>query len=106
MNATTSRPLQPFLHDSVVLLSAPTQVWSCADGTVDGHGIHGFHHSDVRILDRIELTVDGLTPEHIATASADAASAVFTSLARNVDGATADPRVRVDRTRDVRAGRL
>ena len=102
VTATMTQPLQPLLHDSVVLLAAPSQVWSRADGEVDGHGIHGFYHSDVRVLGRIELTVDGCTPEHIATAARDAANAVFTSLARTVDDRTADPRVRVDRARTVR----
>lgn len=101
-----THPLQPLLHDSVVVLTAPSQAWSTADGAVDGVGIHGFFHSDLRVLDRIELAVAGSTLEHIATAGPDAATAVFTSLARGLDDATADPRVRVERTREVRAGIL
>ena len=101
-----THPHQPALHDGVVLLTAPSQAWSRADGTMDGTGIDGFSHGDVRLLDRIELTVDGLAPLHVATASADAASAVFTSLARHEDDASAAPRVRLDRTRTVDAGRL
>lgn len=100
------QPLQPLLHDSVVVLTAPSQAWSTADGTVDGRGIHGFYHSDLRVLGGIALTVGGAVPEHIATGSPDAATAVFTSLARGIDDRTADPRVRVDRTREVRAGSL
>jgi glycogen debranching enzyme len=99
-------PLQPLLHDSVVVLTAPSQAWSRADGTVDGRGIHGFYHSDVRVLGEIGLTVGGSLPEHIATACPDAATAVFTSLARGIDDATADPRVRIDRMREVHAGSL
>jgi len=101
-----THPLQPLLHDSVVVLTAPSQAWSTADGDVDGVGIHGFFHSDLRVLDRIGLTVAGSTLEHIATAGPDAATAVFTSLARGLDDSTADPRVRVERTREVRAGVL
>ncbi|MFF1879550.1 glycogen debranching N-terminal domain-containing protein [Leifsonia sp. NPDC058230] len=99
-------PLQPLLHDSVVVLTAPSQAWSTADGTVDGRGIHGFYHSDVRVLSEIGLRVGDAETEHIATGGPDAATAVFTSLARGVDDATADPRVRVDRIREVRAGAL
>ena len=91
-NAPMTQPLQPLLHDSVVLLTAPSQAWSAADGTVDGSGIHGFYHSDLRVLDRIVLTIGGDQPEHIATAGPDAATAVFTALARRIDDATADPR--------------
>jgi glycogen debranching enzyme len=101
-----TQPLQPLLHDSVVVLTAPSQAWSTADGTVDGRGIHGFYHSDLRVLGGIGLTIDGALPEHIATGSPDAATAVFTSLARAIDDHTADPRVRIDRTRQVVAGSL
>lgn len=107
-----TQPLQPLLHDSVVVLTAPSQAWSAADGSVDDGGIHGFYHSDLRILDRILLGVGAddagrpVEPEHIATAAPDASTAVFTSLARRIDDATADPRVRIDRTRTVGAGRL
>ncbi|WP_374009394.1 glycogen debranching N-terminal domain-containing protein [Leifsonia sp. LS-T14] len=109
-----TQPLQPLLHDSTVVLTAPSQAWSAPDGQIDGRtagslggrGIHGFHHSDLRVLDRILLTVGGAAPEHIATAGPDAATATFTSLARAIDDATADPRVRIDRTRRVRPGVL
>lgn len=101
-----TQPLQPLLHDSVVVLTAPSQAWSTADGTVDGMGIHGFYHSDLRVLGGIGLTIDGALPEHIATGSPDAATAVFTSLARGLDDHTADPRVRIERTREVLAGSL
>ncbi|WP_460631216.1 glycogen debranching N-terminal domain-containing protein [Leifsonia lichenia] len=94
------------MHDSVVVLTAPSQAWSTADGTVDGRGIHGFYHSDLRVLGGIGLTIDGAEPEHIATGSPDAATAVFTSLARTIDDHTADPRVRIDRARQVVAGSL
>ncbi|WP_223695283.1 glycogen debranching N-terminal domain-containing protein [Leifsonia poae] len=101
-----TQPLQPLLHDSVVVLTAPSQAWSATDGTVDGCGIHGFYHSDVRVLSEIGLTVGGAVTEHIATAGPDAGTAVFTSLARPLDDTTADPRVRVERVRTVEAGAL
>lgn len=101
-----TKPLQPLLHDSVVVLTAPSQVWSADDGSVDGHGVHGFYHSDVRVLSDILLTIDDERPEHIATSTPNAATAVFTSLARSIDDASADPRVRVDVMREVTAGRL
>jgi glycogen debranching enzyme len=104
--STMTQPLQPLLHDSVVVLTAPSQAWSAPDGRIDGHGIHGFYHSDLRVLDRVLLTIGGAAPEHIATAGPDAATSVFTGLARGLDDATADPRVRVDRTRRVHAGSL
>jgi len=103
---TMTQPLQPLLHDSVVVLTAPSQAWSAADGRIDGHGIHGFYHSDLRVLDHVLLSVGGAVPEHIATASPDAATTVFTALARGIDDATADPRVRIGQRRTVAAGSL
>lgn len=98
--------LQPLLHDSLVLLAAPSQAWSASHGDMDGSGIQGFYHSDVRVLSEVEFRVGGVQTEHIATTSVDAATATFTSLARNVDDRTADPRTRVDRTRTISAGSL
>jgi glycogen debranching enzyme len=99
-----SAPLQPLLHDSVVALAAPTQVWSSPSGTVGERPIHGLYHSDVRVLDRIVLGIDGSAIEPIATEHRDAASLAFIALARGLDDATADPRVRVEVTRTVTPG--
>ncbi|WP_285115296.1 glycogen debranching N-terminal domain-containing protein [Leifsonia sp. fls2-241-R2A-40a] len=101
-----TQPLQPLLHDSVVVLTAPSQAWSAGDGRIDGYGIHGFYHSDVRVLDRVLLTVGDGPTEHIATAGPEASTAVFTALARGLDDATADPRVRIEQTRTVRSASL
>ena len=34
-------PLQPFLNDAVIVLRAPTQVWSGRDGDLGEASIHG-----------------------------------------------------------------
>ncbi len=96
-----TQPHQPLLHDSVVQLAAPSQAWSAHDGDIRAHGIQGFYHSDLRVLDELRLTVSGTAPEHIATSTPDAATTVFTSLARGIDDESADPRVRVERRRTV-----
>ncbi|HEV7185542.1 MAG TPA: glycogen debranching N-terminal domain-containing protein [Leifsonia sp.] len=101
-----TQPHQPLLHDSVVLLATPSQAWSSRDGDICAHGIQGFYHSDLRVLDELRLTVAGTTPEHIATSTVDAATTVFTSLARGIDDGTADPRVRVERRRTVQTDSL
>ncbi len=95
---------QPFLHEAVVLLSAPSQSWSGPDGDIGKAPIHGFYHADARILSKSALQVGGAAPESIAFSLADAAVGTFVSVARNVDGPGADPRVRVDRSRQVRDG--
>lgn len=96
-----TQPHQPLLHDSIVLLATPSQAWSAPDGDICAHGIQGFYHSDLRVLDQLILTVAGASPEHIATSPVDAATTVFTALARGIDDETADPRVRVERRRAV-----
>jgi glycogen debranching enzyme len=106
MTTTMTKTFQPLLHDSVVLLAAPSQAWSNTDGDMYGYGIQGFYHSESRILSEIALLVDGSQPEHLSNAIVDATTATFVSLARNVDDHTADPRVRIDRTRRIGDGSL
>ena len=98
--------LQPLLHNSAVLLAAPSQAWSANNGDMFGHGIQGFYHSDVRVLSGIDLNVGGESAEHIATTTLGPASTTFTSLARHIDDHTADPRVRIDRERSIAPGSL
>ncbi len=59
-------PRQPWLHDLTLVLAAPTQVWSGADGQVRPGGMHGVLHSDRRLLDRLVLLVDGHEPQPVA----------------------------------------
>ena len=100
-----SKFLQPLLHEAIVVLAAPTQVWSAADGRMNG-GIHGVYHSDNRVLSSYALTVGGTAPEPISQDSVSASAARFVALARNIDDASADPRVRVETLREVSAGRM
>ncbi len=98
--------LQPLLHDSLVLLRAPSQAWSSASGDMAGSGIHGFYHGDSRVLSELVLTVGGDRPEAISRTVHGAGAATFASLARGIDDRTADPRVRLDRARRVEEGRI
>jgi glycogen debranching enzyme len=98
MNAST-HPVQPLLHDELVVLRAPTQVWSAQDGSIGAAPIHGFYYSDLRVVDAHELMVGGTAPDHLATASTSADTATFQSLVRNLDDPTPDPGVRASLTR-------
>lgn len=108
------QPLQPFLHDLVGQVAAPTQVWSPHDGQVvppvDGPaGLGGLLHSDVVVLSRLEATVDGDGGTPVAHRTLPDGSTVFTALLRRLDAEhadTSDPHVRLDRTRAVAPGRL
>ncbi|WP_205111514.1 glycogen debranching N-terminal domain-containing protein [Subtercola frigoramans] len=94
------------LNDDLVLLSAPTQLWSSSDGEVGSKPIHGFYHSESRVFSSISLTVGGEVPEPIAQHLRRAGAASFVSLLRRLDGPGADPRVRLDRARVIGDGTL
>ena len=111
-----SQPRQPFLHDLAILVAAPSQVFSADHGGI-GHetgptGVQGLWHADIRVLSGLALTLDGATPEHIATrslpADEDGDGLVFSYLPREIaDGRSADPSpVRLDVERRLAAGRL
>lgn len=91
---------QPALHDSVAILRAPCQAWSASNGEFTG-GAHGFYVGDRRLVSRSSLTVGGEPPLAVSDAVCGVGEARFVSLARNVDDATPDPRVRMVRTRTV-----
>ena len=113
-----SQPRQPFLHDLVTTFVAPTQVLSDRSGRIGSAGMpvgaEGVLHADVRVLSAVELTVDGAPGEHIATQilrpGPDGSTGVmFSYLLRHVGpelAETPDPQVRLDRERQVRAGRV
>ena len=108
------QPLQPFLHDLVGQVAAPTQVWSRGDGQVvpraDGAAdVAGLVHADVVLLSGLEARVDGDPGVPVAHRSLPDGREVFTSLLRQLDAQhadTGDPRVRLDRTRGVAPGRM
>ena len=100
------RRLQPWLHDLVVALAAPTQVWSGPDGQVRAQGAQGAYHGDVRVLSRAELTVDGVEPAPVLVSADGAGGAVAVGVARLLGDPGPDPTVRVDRHRTVLPGRM
>lgn len=99
-------PLQPLLHDSTVLLRAPSQAWSAADGEMGSAPIHGFYHGDRRVLAGLSVRVGGSLPEAISGARDGASSARFVALVRALDDASADPKLRLVRSRTIEAGVL
>jgi hypothetical protein len=109
------QPRQPFLHDLVCTLAAPTQAWSAYDGQIgatgDAIGAQGVLHADVRVLSAVELLANGRRPEHIATI-VEGGITRFTYAYRGTDGSVnadaghPDELVRIDRLRRVEAGEL
>ena len=105
------QPRQPFLHDLVCTLAAPTQAWSAYDGQIGSAGravgIQGVLHADVRVLAAAELLAGGQPPEHIATLD-ETDGTLFVYLWRYAADRQANPdaAVRIDRIRRVRPGRV
>ncbi|OCG73515.1 glycogen debranching N-terminal domain-containing protein [Microbacterium sediminis] len=96
---------QPLLDRERVVLAAPTQVWSSRDGDAWDMPVHGLFHGDSRILSGLRLRVSGEVPEAIGHYGWSGELA-FEGIVRAVDDPTPDPRVRVLRTRSVRAGEV
>ena len=84
-------PVQPLLSDELVVLRAPTQVWSAPDGTIGSRPIHGVYYSDLRVISNFAVRIAGAAPEVIASAPAGADTCTFTSIVRSIDEASPDP---------------
>ncbi|SEB47209.1 Glycogen debranching enzyme (alpha-1,6-glucosidase) [Paramicrobacterium humi] len=97
---------QPLLNDATIVLRAPTQVWSDATGDMGDAAIHGVYHADTRVLSAARLSVGGQRPETIATQPRGASGITHVALLRGLDDPTPDPRVRLERVRDVTAGEI
>ena len=96
--------LQPLLADETVVLRAPVQAWSGADGSMGTRPIHGAYVSDTRFLSRLTVTFDGQPAEHIATVPRGADGVDFVGILRHADDPTADPRTVVTQRRGVTDG--
>ncbi|MFG3065405.1 glycogen debranching N-terminal domain-containing protein [Streptomyces sp. NPDC048231] len=103
--AHTTEGLQPFLHDAVVSLYAPSFVISRGDGQLDG-GADGFFHGDGRALSRLTTTVDGIALTPVAGGFREADRAEFQAILRGLGEVTPDPAVALHRRRTVTSGQL
>ena len=97
-------PLQPLLHNALVVLKAPTQAWSDELGDMGAQTVHGLYHSNTRVIDRLTLRVEGHELEQLRASEGDASTTTFTTLLRGLRGELADPRFRVERRRTVAEG--
>lgn len=97
---------QPFLHDLLATLQAPTQVWSGRDGQVRADGAQGVYHGDVRVLSVAVVRVGAEEPEALSSAPAGTGRSHIVAVTRAVDGPGADPTARLDRYRQVVAGEV
>ena len=98
---------QPWLHELVTALSAPTAVLSESSGQIRALGAHGVLHADIRVLSAAVLTVGGAEPSAVSGGITGARTARFTGVARALgDDWTVDPTVQIDRERIVTPGEV
>ncbi|WP_260859492.1 glycogen debranching N-terminal domain-containing protein [Streptomyces cupreus] len=97
--------LQPFLHDAVVTLCAPSLVISQASGQFSG-GADGFYHGDRRALSRLMVAAEGIALAPVHGGLRGAHRADFRAILRGVGEVTADPAVALHRRRRTAAGRM
>lgn len=97
--------LQPFVHDAVVSVCAPSLVVSHSDGQLDG-GADGFYHGDTRALARLTVAVEPSTLAPVSGGLEGADQAGFRAVVRGLGEVTADPVVALHRRRTVSSGRL
>ncbi len=99
-------PLQPLLNDAVIVLRAPTQVWSDRTGDIGAADVHGIYHGDVRHVRALSLTCGESAIEWISVAPDGPSRTVFGGLVRGLDDPTPDPKLRLLRDRRVADGRV
>ena len=98
--------LQPFLHQLIPTLMAPTQVWSDRDGQVRAEGAQGVFHGDLRVLTHAVVTIDGIEPEPLSASHAGPGRSEAVAAVRPIDGDGADPTTWLRRRTTVRPGRV
>src|ERR1700761_9235068 len=89
---------QPWLHDLVTVLSAPTVMLSEPSGQIrNGSNGEGVLHADVRVLSRAVLTVGGSEPTPIGSGLDGAQLAWFVAGPRGLGDDIVDPTGRIGR---------
>lgn len=92
---------QPFLHDQVILVSAPMMAICPPSGQIDGTGAGGLFTADRRVLSVLRVEVDGREPEPIH-AELDAGNAArFVAGLRYTGAPTPDLVLRLERRRTI-----
>lgn len=97
--------LQPFLHDKVITLYAPSLVVSREDGQLSS-GVDGFYHGDRRALSHLTVAAEGTTLAPVQGRLRGADHADFRAILRGLGEETADPAVALHRSRSTRPGRV
>jgi glycogen debranching enzyme len=95
---------QPWLHNLITVLSAPTMVLSERDGQLRRSGAQGALHAHSRVLSQAILEINGAEPAAISSGLQSAGTALFACIPRQTAADSADPAMWATRQRTVRPG--
>ncbi|MBB2987987.1 amylo-alpha-1,6-glucosidase [Terracoccus luteus] len=98
-------PRQPWLHELSIVVNGNATALSDRSGDMESGTAHGWFVDDRRVLSRLVLEVDGERPSPVAGRASGATGAYSTS-ARSLGDAGADPTVQVVRERRLAPGSL
>jgi glycogen debranching enzyme len=97
---------QPWLHELVTTLSAPTAALSERSGQIRATGAQGVLHADARVLSAAVLEVGAAEPAPLSSGLLAADTALFVGACRGLGDDGPDPTVRVERERTVSPGQV
>lgn len=97
---------QPWLHDLITVLSAPTMALSERSGQMRGSGAQGVLHAHSRVLSKAVLEVDGAEPLPARSGLLSASTALFASIPRRTAEDSVDPAIWLERRRTVAPGKV
>jgi len=90
---------QPWLHELVTAVSAPTAVLSERSGQIRPGGAQGVLHADARVLSAAVLKVGATEPTPLSSGLLNAGTALFVGACRELGDDGPDTTVRVERER-------
>ena len=93
---------QPFLHNLVTCMKAPTVALSATDGQIVPGGVQGVMCYDRRVLSELVVRVDGHEPVPVGHSLDEADDARFVGIIRHLGDPGADPTVWMERRRRTR----
>ncbi|HEX8781615.1 MAG TPA: glycogen debranching N-terminal domain-containing protein, partial [Nocardioides sp.] len=102
----TTRPLQPLLHELSSCVAAPALLLCDRDGEIRPGGVSGWYVGDVRLADRLQLSVAGSALELVRSEEPGHDRQVFVYVARSLGDPIPDPTVVVERRRHLAEDRL
>ena len=91
----------PYLHELVTAVAAPWVVLSPRSGQLSGTGAEGVYARDLRILSRLQVTIDGTAPAPLHVDEPTAWTTSYAAVVEGGGGSGHDTTVTLERVREV-----